>query len=186
MQLSITVEDGAAKPYRIPASGTAPAGIRQQEKLFLDKALGDELQAGNLSIRAYAGDEQVPFQLYGLGAGTEAVSSMTIVNVSFSPAEVSVGHGQKAQYAFTAQRSFNKALARIYHVASAAEPLQEVWQESVNPTPREKETGRGFWDGLDAKRQVSDGLHTLAITAWYTALGSWNAALSPTRVRVSR
>jgi HAMP domain-containing protein len=99
--LTIAVEKGENRSYRVPADGTAPAGVRRDEVLHLSKDLGDAIQAGNLSLRAYegmGGDRPVPFDLYGLGAGERAVGSMTIADVMFSPAEIAVKHDQKAEY----------------------------------------------------------------------------------------
>ncbi|HSS48274.1 MAG TPA: hypothetical protein VLX28_04950, partial [Thermoanaerobaculia bacterium] len=59
LRLTITPKSGAATSYRIPAVGTVPAGSRQEsDKFHLSTALGNAIQEGSLSLRAYAGDNE--------------------------------------------------------------------------------------------------------------------------------
>jgi hypothetical protein len=185
--LSIAAEKGAARSYRVPTDGTAPAGLRQQELIHLNSDLGDAIQAGNLSLRAYegqAGDRPVPFRLYGLGAGDKAIGSMTIVDVMFSPSEIAVGRGQKAEYGFKVLRTFSQVRVQISHLAGADDIPTRVWERLVKPTPTHDAQIQATWDGRDINNKISKGLHTLQVTAWFGPFGDWNAAAPGTLVSV--
>jgi hypothetical protein len=185
--LTIAVEKGEAKSYRVPPDGTAPAGIRREEVLHLSQDLGDAIQAGNLSLRAYeekGGDRPVPFDLYGLGAGDRAVGSMTIVDVVFSPTEIAVKHDQKAEYGFKVLRSFSQVRVQISRLADPRGIPPKVWERLVKPTPGQDDKVHDFWDGRDLNGKISKGLHTLQVTAWFGPFGDWNAAAPGTLVSV--
>src|SRR6185369_3751039 len=51
--LEIGLEKGAPVRLWLPADGVAPAGSRRQDVVRLSGDLGDQLQAGSLSVRAY-------------------------------------------------------------------------------------------------------------------------------------
>jgi hypothetical protein len=185
--LTIAVDKGENRSYRVPADGTAPAGSRRQRVIYLNDDLGDAIQAGNLSLRAYegkGGDRPVPFQLYGLGAGNRAVGSMTIVDVTFSPMEIAVGHEQKAEYGFKVLRSFSQVRVQISRLTDPGGIPQRVWERVVKPTPGQDDKIHDAWDGRDLNRKVSKGLHTLQVTAWFGPFGDWNAAAPGTLVSV--
>jgi hypothetical protein len=184
--LSIAVEKGAVRSYRVPTEGTAPAGLRRQEILHLDSDLGDMIQAANLSLRAYEGqaDRSVPFQLYGLGAGDRAIGSMTIVDVMFSPSEIAVGRKQKAEYGFKVLRSFSQVRVQVSHLAGADDFPTRVWERLIKPTPIHDDKIHAVWDGRDLNNKVSKGLHTLQVTAWFGPFGDWSAAAPGTLVSV--
>jgi hypothetical protein len=185
--LTIAAEKGEARSYRIPADGTAQADVRRQEVLHLNNDLGDAIQAGNLSLRAYegtGGDRPVPFELYGLGAGGRAVGSMTIVDVTFSPAEIAVKHDQKAEYGFKVLRSFSQVRVQISRLTDPGGIPQTIWERLVKPTPGQDDKVHDFWDGRDLKGKISKGLHTFQVTAWFGPLGDWNAAAPGTLVSV--
>jgi hypothetical protein len=184
--LEIGLEKGAPLRLRFPADGIAPAGSRRQDVVRLSGDLGDQLQAGSLSVRAYeekSAERPVPFHLYGLGAGDRAVGSMTIVGVRFSPAEIRVRRKEEAEYGFKALRSFSRVRVQISRLAASGAPVP-VWLWDVTPTPSQGEERKGSWDGRDDNHRVSKGLHTLQVTAWMGPFGDWNAAASATLVQV--
>jgi hypothetical protein len=186
--LTITPKRGAAKSYHFPEAGTAPAGSRQEDVIRLSKDLGDAVQEGSLSLRAYAGDNEdqpVPFKIYGLGAGDQAVGSMTVVNVRFLPSEIDVKHGQPAKYSFEVRRSFNQARVRIDRLDDSTGVPTRIFSKDVKPTPSQGQISTGSWDGRDDKKHLSAGLHRLQVSAWFGPdRGDWNTALSETMVRV--
>src|SRR3954468_7850313 len=168
--LTIAVEKGEARSYRIPPDGTTPAGSRRQEVIHLSNDLGDAVQAGNLSLRAYegtGGNQPVPFQLYGLGAGNRAVGSMTVVDVVFSPAEIAVKQDQKAEYGFKVLRSFSQVRVQISRLTETGGMPQKIWEKRVKPTPNQDVKVHDSWDGRDLKGKISKGLHTFQVTAWF-------------------
>ena len=189
LRLTIKAKSGAATSYRIPEVGTAPAGSRQEsDKFYLSQDLGKAIQEGSLSLRAYAGeagDQPVPFKTYGLGAGDEAVGSMTVVNVSFLPSEIDAKHGQPAKYSFEVLRSFNQARIQIDRLDDSTGAPTRIFSTDVKPTPSQGKVSTGSWDGRDDKNKKSAGLHRLQVYAWFGPdKGAWNAALSETMVRV--
>jgi hypothetical protein len=187
--LQIGLEKGEPVWLRFPEDGgVAPAGSRRQEKRLLSAGLGEELQAGNLSVRAYeAGnaEQPVPFHLYGLGAGDRAVGSMTIADVRFSPAEIRVRKKEVAELGFKALRSFSRAQAQIGRLDTSGVPVP-VRRLDFAPTPSQGEEPKGTWDGRDDRGRISKGLHTLQVNAWMSAYGDWNAAAAATMVQVGR
>lgn len=188
LRLTITPKSGAVTSYRIPEVGIAPAGSRREDVVRLSKDLGKAIQEGNLSLRAYAGDSEgqpVPFKIYGLGAGDEAVGSMTVVNVRFLPSEIDAKHGQPAKYSFEVLRSFNQARVEIDRLDDSTGAPTRIFSTDVKPTPIRGRVSTGPWDGRDDKNKKSAGLHRLQVYAWFGPdKGAWNAALSETMVRV--
>jgi len=189
LRLTITPKSGAATKYRIPEVGTAPAGSRQEsDKFYLSKDLGDAIQEGKLSLRAYAGedgDQPVPFKTYGLGAGDEAVGSMTVVDVRFSPSEIDVKRGQRADYSYMVRRSFNQVRVQIDRLDDSTGAPTPIFRKDVKPTPSRDQERKDFWDGRDDNNRKSKGLHRLQVTAWFGPnVEAWNTALSGTMVRV--
>jgi hypothetical protein len=188
LRLTITPKKGAATSYRFPEAGIAPAGSRQESVVVLSKHLGKAIQEGSLSLRAFAGeagDQPVPFKTYGLGAGDQAVGSMTVVNVLFSPSEMNISRGQRANYSFKVRRSFNQVLVQINRLDDSTGAPTPIFRTLVHPTPSQGQEPKHFWDGRDDKKQVSEGLHNLQVSAWFGPdIGAWNAALSETQVRV--
>jgi hypothetical protein len=185
--LTIAVEKGEPGIYRVPADGTAPAGLRRQAVLHLKRDLGDAIQAGNLSLRAFegtTGERPIPFQLYGLGAGDKAVGSMTIVDLTFAPPDIAVGQKQTAEYGFTVLRSFNQVRAQISRLTDSGGIPQTVWDKLLHPVPSQNDKIHDVWDGRDLNHKISKGLHTLQVTAWVGPFGDWNAAAPGTLVRV--
>jgi hypothetical protein len=189
LRLTITPKKGAATSYRFPEAGIAPAGSRQESVVVLSKDLGKAIQEGSLSLRAFAGeagDQPVPFKTYGLGAGDQAVGSMTIVNVLFSPSEINVSRRQRAAYRFTVRRSFNQVQVQINRLDDSTGAPTPIFRMLVHPTPSQDQQPAFSWDGRDDKKhRVSEGLHNLQVTAWFGPdIGAWNAGLSETQVRV--
>lgn len=192
LRLTITPKRGAATSYRFPEAGTAPAGSRQESVVILSKDLGQAIQEGSLSLRAFAGfageagDQPVPFKTYGLGAGDQAVGSMTIVNVRFSPSEISISRHQIAHCRFKVRRSFNQVQVQINRLDDSTGAPTPIFRTLVHPTPSRDEEPGYSWEGRDDKNhRVSEGLHSLQVTAWFGPdVGAWNAALSETLVRV--
>jgi hypothetical protein len=189
LRLTVTAKNGAATSYRLPEAGMAPSGSLQENILHLSKDLGDAIQEGSLSLRAYAGeagDRPVPFKTYGLGAGEQAVGSMTIVNVLFSPPEISVGRHQGADFSFKVRRSFSKVQVQINHLDDSTGVPTPVFRWVLHPTPSQDQEPEYSWNGRDDKKhRISEGLHTLQVSAWFGPdVGAWNAALSGTLVRV--
>ncbi|HSS77806.1 MAG TPA: hypothetical protein VLV54_13820 [Thermoanaerobaculia bacterium] len=188
LRLTITPKRGAAKSYSIPEVGTAPAGSRQEDVIRLSRDLGDAIQEGNLSLRAYVGeaeDQPVPFKTYGLGAGDQAVGSMTVVDVRFSPPEIDVKRGQRADYSYMVRRSFNQVRVQIDRLDDSTGAPTPIFRKDVKPTPGRDQEPKDFWDGRDDKNRKSKGLHRLQVTAWFGPnVEAWNTALSGTMVRV--
>jgi hypothetical protein len=188
LRLTITPKRGAATSYRFPEAGTAPAGSRQESVVVLSKDLGKAIQEGSLSLRAFAGeagDQPVPFKAYGLGAGDQAVGSMTVVNVRFSPSEINISRRQRADCRFKVRRSFSQVQVQINRLDDSTGATTPIFQTLVRPTPSQGQEPGYPWDGRDDKKRISEGLHNLQVRAWFgPEVGAWNAALSETLVRV--
>jgi hypothetical protein len=189
LRLTITPKRGAATSYRFPEAGTAPAGSRQESVVVLSKDLGQAIQEGSLALRAFAGeagDQPVPFKTYGLGAGDQAVGSMTIADVLFSPSEINISRRQLAHCRFKVLRSFSQVQVQINRLDDSTGAPTPIFRTLVRPTPSQNQQSGYTWDGRDDKKhRVSEGLHSLQVTAWFGPdVGAWNAALSETQVRV--
>jgi hypothetical protein len=123
----------------------------------------------------------VPFVLYGLGAGYNAVGSVGIDQVNFVPGRVNATQSQQADYSFHSLFDFNKVSAEFMRLTRG--PDREIIAERVANVDFDgisrggQRSGR--WNCHNGKK-VSQGPHQLQVRAWRGLKdgGDWVAAMS--------
>jgi hypothetical protein len=184
---------GAQNTYRFPMPRLA-AG-RHLIRLTLPEALGPDLRPAVVAVTAIGGNARQPatladFSIYGLGAGPEAVGSVAIDQLGFSPQSIRVSRDETARYRFFSHSDFDTVSIEFLGLERAADGSRhrfvgrELLADGVRPDQWVGLDEPRTWDGRDDSDKVSVGSHRLQVRAWDRA-GDWVCAWSPASVSVS-
>lgn len=181
VQLTVALDKGAPFSARLDgAPGTHEIIVN------LPPQSDDKPRVAAYTLTATSADPSapgrtVPFVLYGLGAGYNAVGSVGIDQVNFVPGRVNATQSQQADYSFHSLFDFNKVSAEFMRLTRG--PDREIIAERVTGVDFDgisrggQRSGR--WNCRNGKK-VSQGPHQLQVRAWRGLKdgGDWVAAMS--------
>lgn len=178
---------GAPKVYTFTLSNNQMG--RRQMKWYLPKELGDELRPALITVTATDGSPAgSEIDIIGFGVGPRAVGSVAIDQVLFSPDGIHTSNGDTAVYRFFSHSDFENASAEFRRLGNGSSYVLVNSQAIDGGVDANRWVGDAeprAWDGLDTRRQLSQGIHRLLIRTWHTE-GDWVTALSDTTVDVSQ
>jgi len=185
LEIRLAVQGG---PLDDPLVLPGGAGERLTKVVSLPAGAGDAIGAGLFEIHAFGKNgKPIDFDLYGIGAGEKAVSSMAIVDVQFGPSKIRLGKKEQAGFSFRTRKDFNLASAAVYSPGSGGNPSRKVWMMKLDCVPSAGQVCKGSWPGRSDSGNPSKGPHVLEVKAWAGATeGHWNKAVSPDLVEVER
>jgi hypothetical protein len=183
---------GAANIYRFPLP---PLGAgRHLVRFTLPEALGPELRPAVVAVSAMGGAAEsgtlADFNVYGLGAGPEAVGSVAIDQLGFGPRSIRVSQEEAARYRFFSHSDFDTVSIEFLGLERAADGSRHRFvgrrflAEGVRSEQWVGLDEPRVWDGRDDQDLVSVGNHRLQVRAWDRD-GDWVCAWSPDSVVVS-
>jgi hypothetical protein len=161
-----------------------------EELITLPASFGDQPKVAAYQIEAVTDDPRkprpVPFRLYTLGVGDQAVGSAGIDQLIFQPGQVRAN--QPASYGFHSLFNFNRATADFMRQERGKDG--EIHAKLVSRQKFERgipANGRidRQWDCKEGKKP-SLGVHQLLVRGWRSVGGDWVTAWSKQVVRVEK
>jgi hypothetical protein len=186
-RVTLTIKTDGADPFIQQLDGTPG---EHEELIHLPASFGDEPKVAAYQIEAVSNDPRkprpIPFQLYTLGVGDQAVGSAGIDQLIFQPGQVRAN--QPASYGFHSLFNFNRATADFMRQERGSDGeiharlvSRQKFDQGIQADARIDRQ----WDCKEGKKP-SLGVHQLLVRGWRSVGGDWVTAWSKQVVRVEQ
>ena len=139
-------------------------------------------------LRSIRTDTQAPasIEVYGIGGGPQAVGSVAIENLRFTPGQFQFGPTGKIDYQYTAKSPFNQTREEVLSFRQNGDTIVLERVMSAKRVGVSAAAHAGRWYGVrQDNRRPSIGLHRFQVRGWFTSDDkSWVGAIAPNVVTV--